>query len=244
MSITKVLSALVIGITLSFAQNSLFHLRSEFNQPIQSSLTYSQQEYHSSTKKSVATAVLYSLILPGMGELYAEGFDQGKYSLIAEGALWLTYASFRQYGTWLRNDARQFAAVHSGAQIAGKNDQFFVDVGNFGNTYEYNEKKLIDRNPERLYDVHAGYYWQWDSDAHRSTFRTMRVSSERVLNNSKFIIGAVIVNHIFSAVNAARLVRRYNQRQDEELGMWWLESSLIHSGAKPDGIKLSLMHRL
>lgn len=243
MSTIKILFLLVSFITLSLGQTNLFQLQVELQQPIQTSSAYMQAENLVQVKKSVATAVLYSLLLPGMGELYAEGFDQGKYSLIAEGGLWLTYASFRQYGAWLRNDARQFAAVHSGAQIAGKNDQFFVDLGNFGNTYEYNEKKLIDRSPERLYDVHAGYYWQWNSDGNRSAFRTMRVSSERVLNNSKFIIGAIVVNHIVSAINAARLVRLYNQRQDEDLGMWWLESSLMHSGAKPDGIKLSLMHR-
>jgi hypothetical protein len=36
-------------------------------------------------KKSAGLAALYSLVLPGMGELYAEGFSSGKYFLLAEG---------------------------------------------------------------------------------------------------------------------------------------------------------------
>jgi len=48
----------------------------------------------SESKKSVVLAVVASLILPGMGELYAGSFESGKYNLIAEGGLWLTYSGF------------------------------------------------------------------------------------------------------------------------------------------------------
>lgn len=243
MTISKILCAVSLAASLLTAQTDLYLLRFEFQKPTAPSLVKFQEATPSPNRKSPATAVLYSLLLPGMGELYADGFDQGRYSLIAEGGLWLTYVSFRQYGGWLRDDARRFAAVHSGAQIDSKNDHFFVDVGNFNDTYEYNEKKLIDRSPERIYDVNAGYYWRWDSDANRSEFRAMRVSSERVFNNSKFVIGAVIVNHLFSAINAARLARQYNKQLEEGLGSWWLESTLINDGVQPDGIKLSLVHR-
>lgn len=243
MIMSKILCAVAGFFSLLAAQSDLYHLRFELQRPVEPTVLQFQETASIPDRKSPATAVLYSLLIPGMGELYADGFDQGKYSLIAEGGLWLTYISFLQYGGWLRDDARRFVAVHSGAQIDSKNDQFFVDVGNFNDTYEYNEKKLIDRTPEKLYDVNGGYYWRWDTDAHRSEFRAMRVSSERVLNNSKFVIGAVIVNHLFSAINAARLARLYNKRVDEGLGTWWLESSLINDGVKPDGIKLSLVHR-
>jgi len=225
------------------AQTELFQLRSELQKPVQNSFIAFQEQPVTSNKKSPAKAVLYSLLIPGMGELYADRFDQGKYSLIAEGGLWLTYISFLQYGGWVRDDSRRFAASHAGADIAGKSDQFFVDVGNYKDTYEYNEEKLTDRSPERLYDVNAGYYWRWDTEESRRTFRVMRVSSERVFNNAKFVIGALIVNHIISAVNAARLTRLYNAQQEENLGSWWLESSLLNNGVKPDGIRLSLVHK-
>lgn len=194
-------------------------------------------------KKSAGVAVLYSLLLPGMGELYADGFDNGIYSLSAETVLWLTYIGFQSYGSMLQKDARLFAAVHAGAEISGKDEKYFVNIGNFLDAYEYNEKKLRDREIEKLYNVNAGYYWNWDSDANRKTYRAMRVSSDKVFNNGKFVIGAIVANHIFSAVNAARLVRRYNNNLAEKLESWRIESKLYSSsGALPNGISLSVIH--
>ena len=233
---------LFIPAVQSFGQDQMFRLRSELAAPAVSAQPQVQQPLQSE-KKSSATAVLYSLLLPGMGELYADGFDDGKYSLIAEGGLWVTYFSMREYGDWIQKDARNFAAIHAGAQINGKNDQFFVNLGNFVDTYEYNDKKLRDRELDRVYDENAGYYWKWDSDESRKEFRTMRVSSERVLNNSQFVIAAVVVNRIVSAINAARLTRLYNKRSEDAVGSWWLESSLIESGQRLDGIRLSIVHR-
>ncbi|MFZ4619212.1 MAG: hypothetical protein ACOYNS_01525 [Bacteroidota bacterium] len=224
-----------------FGQDQMFRLRSELTASVQP-LQQAQEVVHTE-KKSGTTAVLYSLLLPGMGELYADGFDNGRYSLIAEGGLWLSYFAFQQYGSWIQTDARNFASAHAGAQISGKDDQYFVNLGNFINAYEYNDKKLRDRDIDRVYNVDAGFNWQWDSDANRKEFRAMRVSSERVLNNSQFIIAGVIVNRIVSAINAARLTRIYNQRSNDGIGSWWLESSLIESGQKIDGIRLSMVHR-
>ncbi len=194
----------------------------------------------SSTKKSVAAAVVYSLLVPGLGEWYAGGFESGRYFLGAEAGLWLTYASFETYGTWLQNDGRAFAASHSGVPASGKSDQFYVDVSNFMNVYEYNDKKLRDRQPDKVYDPNQGYAWQWDSDANRQQFRTARVSSDRVFNNSRFVIGAIIVNHVVSALNAARLVRRYNNNVAESGINLRIESSLLSDSGVPDGLLLTV----
>ncbi len=223
------------------AQENLYRLRSDLISQIDSPAQ--TQEATQVSRKSAATAILYSLLLPGMGELYADGFDEGRYSLIAEGGLWLTYLSFRQYGSWIRNDARNFASAHAGAQQGGKNDQYFVNLGNFNDTYEYNEKQLRDRELDNVYDVTKGYYWKWDNEVNRKEYRAMRVSTERVFNNSRFVIGGIIVNRILSAINAVRLTRMYNQRTKDELGSWWLESSLIQDGLKPDGLKVSIVRR-
>jgi hypothetical protein len=161
-------------------------------------------------KKSQGSAVLFSLLLPGMGEWYAEDLGSGRYSLIAEATLWLTYVSFQQYGTWFQNDARLYASAHAGASLGGKDDQFFVNVGNFSNVYDYNDKKLRDRNISGIYDPAAGYFWSWDNDADRQRFRSLRISGAKIFDNSRFVIGAILVNHIVSALNAARLVRNFN----------------------------------
>ena len=48
-------------------------------------------------------------------------------------------------------------SAHAGVDATGKNDDFFVNIGNFMTVEEYNEKRLRDREPEKLYDPLAGY---------------------------------------------------------------------------------------
>lgn len=169
------------------------------------------QEPEGGARKSPALAALYSLLLPGMGELYANGFSSGKYFLIAEGVLWLSYATVQVYGDALQKDARTFAAVRAGFDPAGKDDQFYVDVGNFLTVDEYNEKQLRDREPERLYDPAAGYDWRWQSDADRVTFKDNRLSSERTYDSRQYILAGVVLNHVASAINAARAAVAHNK---------------------------------
>ncbi|MDE3057595.1 MAG: hypothetical protein KGJ59_06535 [Bacteroidota bacterium] len=222
-----------------FAQAQQLPLRQQITRGMNNTVTTSnffEGQQNASAKKSAATAALYSLLVPGVGEWYAGGFESGRYFLGAEAGLWLTYASFETYGTWLQRDARSFAVAHSGATASGKDDQFYVNLANFMNVYEYNDKKLRDRELGKVYDPDAGYYWQWDSDTNRQQFRAARVSSDRVLNNSRFVIGAIIVNHIVSAINAARIVRNYNKNLSENGFQWGFESSLLGENGVPDGI--------
>jgi len=207
------------------------------------SVIFSPENFAFPVKKNQALAVVYSLLLPGMGELYADRFDNGRYSLVAEAALWLTYASFQQYGNWLQGDARSFATAHAGTVSSGKDDQFYVNLGNFSNMYDYNDKKLLERNLTEVYDPSQGYYWNWDSDASRQRFRSLRISSDKVLNNSRFVVGAIVVNHILSALNAARLVRQYNKNADEIFGTWQVQPNVIGGLGLADGLRLNFEYK-
>jgi hypothetical protein len=188
-------------------------------------------------QKSVFRSVVYSLVVPGMGELYAGGFDSGKYFLIAESGLWLTFTSFDLYGHWLQDDARKFAASHASTSIDGKDDQFFVNIGNFDNVYDYNEMKLRDRDPAALYDPNGAYFWQWDSDQSRARFRDLRVKSDNVINDVRFVAGAIIVNHIASAINAARVAIRKNKDLSDD---WQVQTGILGSFFHPEGVVLTL----
>ena len=191
-------------------------------------------------KKSVGLAAVYSLLLPGMGELYAEGFGSGKYFLLAEGALWLTFATFEVYGNALRDDARTFSVSHAGVNPAGKDDQFYVDIGNFLNIDEYNEKQLQDREPEKLYDPAQGYSWRWDADELRLAYREQRVSSETMFNNKKFVVAAILINHVASAINAARAAISHNNAIEDALGDLSLSAGVMGGIRSPHGIVLTL----
>jgi len=191
-------------------------------------------------RKAPGLAAVYSLAVPGMGELYAGDFSSGKYFLISEGVLWLTYAAFEVYGNDVRADARLYAVSYAGVNPAGKSDQFYVDVGNFLSTADYNDKKLRDRTPALVYDPAAGYGWQWGSDAERSTFRSLRVHSENMFNNKKFVGAAILVNHVASAINAARAAIAHNAALKDLLGDLTVSASFGGGRAAPDGFAITL----
>lgn len=190
-------------------------------------------------KKTTGLAAIYSLLIPGMGELYADNFESGKYFLIAEGTLWLTYATFEVYGDQMRDDSREYARAHAGVTLAGKDDQFFVDIGNFINTDEYNQKKLRDRDYDKVYDS-PSYAWQWDSPLARATFRDQRIGSENMYNNRKFVFAAILVNHVASAINAVRAAILYNKSLNDAVGDLDIRARPMGDGLQPYGIMLTL----
>ncbi|HTO93154.1 MAG TPA: hypothetical protein VMM80_02240 [Bacteroidota bacterium] len=198
------------------------------------------REAEGAGRKAPGLAAVYSLIVPGMGELYAGDFSSGKYFLMSEGVLWLTYAAFEVYGNSVRNDARLYAVTYAGVNPAGKSDQFYVDVGNFINTAAYNDKKLRDRTPDLVYDPAAGYGWQWGSDGERSTFRGLRVHSENMFNNKKFVGAAILVNHVASAINAARAAIAHNGALKDLLGDLTVSASAGGGAAAPGGFAITL----
>lgn len=145
-----------------------------------------------------------------MGELYAGSFESGKYNFIAEGGLWLTYSGFIMHANWLQQDARTFASQHADANFDNKDDQYSVNIGNFNTTDEYNQTKLRNREYDLVYTGDQ-YNWQWDSDADRAQFKDLRIRSGEIKNNAKFIIGAIVVNHLLSAFSAGRKAAAYNK---------------------------------
>jgi TM2 domain-containing membrane protein YozV len=202
------------------------------------SLLPSLSEGISTGKKNVGLAVVYSLLLPGMGELYVGEYRVGKYFTIAEGMLWLTFTSLELYGTWLRDDARRFAVTHAAINPEGKDDQYFIDIGNYFNLEDYTASKLRNRELDKIYDP-STHSWQWDNDANRTLYRGLRISHDRVFNNNQFVVAAIIVNHIVSAVNAGRLAISYN-KSVEQSSRLEIHASVLGGLHAPHGIMISV----
>ncbi len=202
--------------------------------PIQLHLQTSTQ-----TQKSVTLAIVYSLLLPGMGHLYADDFSTGKYYFIGETGLWITYAGFRFRATWLRGDARSYALQHADAVFDGKDDQFAIDIGNYNSLQDYNEAKLRNREDEKVYETSRAFAWQWDSDANRLIYRDLRIRSDEVLRNSQFVIAAMVLNRLIAAFSAARSVSAYNRAVS--LGAsWHLDARVAGELPAAHGIELTL----
>ncbi|MFA6235443.1 MAG: hypothetical protein WC824_14805, partial [Bacteroidota bacterium] len=133
-------------------------------------------------RKSSFLGVVYSLLLPGMGELYADRFDRGKYPFIMELALWAGALGINAYGNWVQDDARIFAQQHAGIDPAGKNDDFFVNIENYSDLSEFNNQRLIERRTDELYPDEAAWRWAWDSEANRKEYKDQRIHADEMHN--------------------------------------------------------------
>jgi hypothetical protein len=215
----KKLLLLIFGLSaISFPQNSknFLELRQQLKAAPEQNLQVIKLADDTPKKKSPGLAIIYSLLLPGMGELYAGSYSSGKYFTIAEGALWTTYIGMKAYGNWQKDRYKSFAVSKGGVALEGKNDDYLATISEYSNIDDYNNEKALERNFDEMYDPSA-YYWNWQTMDDRKTYRSMWESSEQTFNDVRFVVGALIVNRIASAINAVRLVASYNKSLDEEV---------------------------
>lgn len=167
-----------------------------------------------------------SLILPGLGE-YNLGYNsRGKAFLITEAVLWLgTASSMIAAGNEMTN-YKAFAANHAEVSGKGKSHEYWVDIGNYLTTDDYNEEHLRWRQFDDLYPMTKEWIWSWDSDKNRKNFKKLRIRVDRYKLAGKFIIGAVVLNHILSAVDVL-----YLQRIDAVKSIRIYPNYDIHSGS-------------
>jgi hypothetical protein len=209
----KILPLIILFSTLLFPQqSSLLHLHNSID--INSYQTVKYESPAEMKKKNAGLAIIYSLILPGMGELYADNYSSGKYFTIAEGTLWLTYTGINTYGGWMEDRYKSFAVTRGGIDPTGKDADYYATISEYFSIEEYNNEQALNRNFSELYSEE--YYWNWQTPADRRAYRSMWVSSEQSFNNLRFVVGGLILNRLISAINAVRSVTAYNKRLTEE----------------------------
>jgi hypothetical protein len=101
----------------------------------------------------------------------------------------------------LENDYKAYAELHADIEAQGKNHLFFVDIGNYDNRQEYNERQQLERDYTALY-MSPEFDWDWDTDANRKEYENIRIKSDAYKNSVIYFAGAIVVNHIISAVDA------------------------------------------
>jgi hypothetical protein len=193
-------------------------------------------------KKSVGLGIIYSLLLPGMGELYADAYDVGKYFTIADGVLWGTFIGMHAYSSWQKDNYQSYAASRAGVNNSNKDADYYATIGDYTSIDSYNDEKALERNFNQMYDTEI-YYWKWNSVEERRTYRDMWTSSEQTNNDIRFVVGGLILNRVASAINAARLVSAYNKRLEEEVS-WNFSVGFMNQPNLPTSITFNFQKSL
>lgn len=222
--------------------DKIYSLKNDLSADKKQSLNNENISVTQQSKKSPGLAFIYSLFIPGTGQLYANRFDVGKYFMISEASLWLGYAAFTIYGNWLLDDAYSYASLHAGVNNSGKerDDQFYIDIANYENYEQFNNEQLMFGNYENLYDPAKGYYFYWDNNDNRRNYRDDKLAGDRTKNDRLFIVGAILVNHVVSAVSAIFVTNKYNQELKKSSGGFVMNADVMKFQNRVDGIKLKL----
>lgn len=188
-------------------------------------------------KKSPGLALLYSLILPGAGHWYLDRMDVGKYFLTADAISWTGLIALNIHGDNVINDAESYSVEHADVTDPdGKDEDFFANVGNYNNVYEYNNDKLSRGEYNLIYDVNSRF-WNWDTEGNRDIFESQRKKSERIYNNRIIFGSLLIANRVVSGISAFLIANKGPKGSS-----YSLVPKILHTDdLRIDGFELSLI---
>jgi hypothetical protein len=171
--------------------------------------------------KSPGKAFLFSVAVPGTGQLY-QGANRGFVYLGVELLSWLAYASFHSSGKQKETMFEAYADNHWDLErlmraAAESTCAVTPDSADLARIEEFRQS-----NQQHYYEDIGKletYACGWDNPANRQTYRQMRRESNRMLNNARHAETLAFVNHIASAVDAFLTARHYNRSLGQGIDM-------------------------
>lgn len=171
--------------------------------------------------KSIKRAFVYSLVLPGAGEFYANSKIKAVLFFGVDVACWSLYFSYHKKGKNKENEYIDFADMNWDeneyrtwwAQLDSIQKQKYSHT-------------LPDKHDQQYYEM-IGKYRQfafaWDGfdpsnagpdsmSPKRDYYLNLRAQSNNLLNKAKYSAMFSLANHILSAFDAAISVKKYNKK--------------------------------
>jgi hypothetical protein len=221
-----------------FAQNSFQHSQKIFRLTHASYLAYQADsmqgkeitDVYGFKGKSLKRAFLYSLIIPGSGELYAGSKIKAALFFGLDVTFWALYFNYHGKGKDKEGEYETFADAH---WYEEEYTQWLIDsLGITSDTatywdpvkqeWTYLSHHLPDSRTQQYYEM-IGKYEQfsagWDDwdlinleSLNRDFYLNLRRDSNDLLNKAKYSAMFSLANHILSAFDAAISVKRYNKK--------------------------------
>jgi hypothetical protein len=191
--------------------------------------------------KSQSRAVLYSLLLPGLGEIYVgDSRTRAAAFLTAEVGIVSSLVLFKHLGKWKKNDYVEFAVVYAGVHPEGKDDRFWDMVGFHDSRDDYNKVSRVYSRENPFYPETPEWDWQWQSVAGQQSYREMKNDSKSYYRAANFAIAAAALNRAVSMFFAWRSAKAHNRRVADDLSSFELKiTPTTSSGAYGINVQLA-----
>ena len=151
--------------------------------------------------------VFRSLIIPGWGQKTLGKPKRARFYNYIESGILLTLISSSTFSNIEKKNYKAFASRHAGISSSGKDHKYWVDIGNYNSINAYNDEHLRNREIDDLYSDDNKWSWGWDLELNRKIFENKRIRSDQLELFATFSVGALILNHLISSIDALYLKR-------------------------------------
>lgn len=177
-------------------------------------------------------AMLYSLLLPGLGQQVAGRAERARVFYAIETGIWTSFAVFRIEGHDQKERFIDYAELTAGVNSSGKDDEYWRTISNFersdpgpGSANELVRRQARalypgDKDKQDEYFLQNGYFgddtWDWQNADNLARFQNLRSKSMDSYDRARLSILAALANRIVSVIDAARVARQANRAAGEE----------------------------
>lgn len=161
--------------------------------------------------------LLYSFVVPGLGEYMMDEKDYLKYFIATDVVLLLGAYSLDYYASSYTNDAINIAKQRAGISGLVTDRGFLISLGNYNSLSDYNNKVMQDRSIADLYPEDPAHHWQWLTTDDRYLFEEKRQNGELLKQSVPFVIGAILINHTVSMFNVLLLYKKSKKESTEKV---------------------------
>jgi hypothetical protein len=172
-------------------------------------------------------AMLYSLLIPGLGQQAAGRGERARVFYAIEAGIWTSFAVFRIQGDDRRDRYIDYAEFAAGADASGKDDDYWRTLAQYersdpgpGSANEFVRRQARALYPDDLaaqqrYFEENGYFgeetWDWQNADNLAKYRELRTKSLDSYDRAELSIFAAIANRVISVIDAARVANQANR---------------------------------
>ena len=185
-------------------------------------------EPRAQTPAKPAKAVVYSLLVPGLGHKY---IHDGRWNrsatlyTVVDVALMVGLISSEWQRRYLVNSYQTWASSYAGISTEGKDRSFYLTIGNHLSSDAYRDAQLRERRVDLANRVNdPEFQWSWNSIEDLQRYRDLRGSSESWSQRRGSLIVALVANRLIAAVTSLIAARR---QQDQVLEVAVTPDSMI-----------------
>ena len=175
--------------------------------------------------------LLYSLLLPGLGELSMGEKGRGIGFMVAEGLIWANYAYWTVAGNLREDDFIDQAQLNAGIGVDKESDDYWRLVGQYDRSSGSGPNSYEEELRREARDAYPGdpvaqdayvaeklpvgdRAWEWSSTELMQSYQDARERSHSAFHRAKFSIAAAILNRVVSVIDV-QLLRHHAAKEAE-----------------------------